>query len=242
MEENKLKQFTFYDFYADIIDNMKDDAAAGRMIKRICLYMFGDEEIGTIKDKLEKFLWSNLLDELQATKQIELAGKISKSRNSRMQHFTFPLNFYEAIELMNDEQSGQYIKAICHYMFKDEAPQGLSQPVSVYFSFAKRKLDTMKQRKYAGRKKTIPAAVSTKQNEIKTFGLTDFLAQYPNVKDDIYSSSRHIMEVIDWKLLAEKLPQSSYAECKSLYQITVHYTDIIGKLSVTKTNEKCGTI
>lgn len=36
MDENRLEKFTFYEIYATIIDEMKDEEA-GRMIKRICL-------------------------------------------------------------------------------------------------------------------------------------------------------------------------------------------------------------
>ena len=46
-----------------------------------------------------------------------MSGKQPKNLNAKMRHFTFVDTFYKAIKLMSEAESGQYVKAICEYMF-----------------------------------------------------------------------------------------------------------------------------
>ena len=262
MDENRPEKFTFYEIYATIIDGMKDEEA-GRMIRRICSYMFGNGEIEEITDKRERYLWGNIAEELRETKEKELVGKTPKTLNKRMRHFTFPNNFYEAIELMDDRQSGAYIKAICRYMFRDEEPEKLPSPVDTYYMLARRKLGAEKERKKAGRKngtvrdKEISVTKNSKpraedltekntdertqkypsfeppegmpQESKASFGQREFAELYPEIRNNLYGEGKRLAEGIDWELLAEKLPESGYAESKDLYRILKHYREIIGK-------------
>ena len=43
MEQEQLKQFTFYELYADILSGL-NDLEAGKFAKRICEYEFGNVE------------------------------------------------------------------------------------------------------------------------------------------------------------------------------------------------------
>jgi hypothetical protein len=116
MEQKQLKQFTFYDLYWDLI-KQSDDSSAGRMVRNICQYMFTDDEVTEPQDDKENFFWSNIVDLLEEDKQIELSGKQPKNLNAKMRHFTFVDTYYKAIKLMSEAESGQYVKAICEYMF-----------------------------------------------------------------------------------------------------------------------------
>ena len=152
-----------------------------------------------------------------------------------MKHFTFQENFYDALLLLDDKQSGQYIKAICGYMFEDKTLT-LKPPLDGFFALAKRKLDLSKKRRRVGSKggKTERIPVTTEQvkkaDEFAgaSIGMDGFLQRYPQVRNDIYKSSMHLTSGIDWTTLAYELPASSYRDSKSLYQILMHYDEIIG--------------
>ncbi len=148
MEHKQLTQFTFYDLYWDLI-KQSDDGAAGRLIQNICKYMFTDEQITESTDNKENYFWSNIVDVLDEDKLCELSGKIPKTLNRKMRHFTFLDTYYKAIKLMTETESGQYIKAICDYMF-DGAERKLKPPVDAYFALAKRKLSLSRTRKKIG--------------------------------------------------------------------------------------------
>lgn len=116
MEDKRLKQFTFYDLYYEALKGLPDEAA-GRMAKNICRFMFTNEEIPEPQDDRENFFWSNIKDVLEEVKRIEESGRKPKNFNEKMPHFMFMETYYKAIKLMTDAESGQYIKAICEYMF-----------------------------------------------------------------------------------------------------------------------------
>lgn len=148
MEQKQLTQFTFYDLYWDLI-RQSDDRSAGRLVRNICRYMFTDEPIDEPQDDKENYFWSNIVDMLDEDKHCELGGRISKTLNRKMRHFTFLDTYYKAIKLMTESESGQYVKAICDYMF-DGTERKLKPPVDAYFALAKRKLALARSRKKIG--------------------------------------------------------------------------------------------
>ena len=151
MEQTRqIKQFQFYDFYAEILNGLNDESA-GRIARLMCEYVFTDNTVADIKDDRERFYWGNIVDVLQESKDNELNGKQSTGLNRKMKHFTFQDNFYDAIKLLDDKQSGQYIKAMCGYMFENKMPM-LKPPTDGFFMLAKRKLDLSKTRKRNGSK------------------------------------------------------------------------------------------
>lgn len=233
-QTSQIKQFPFYDFYAEILNGLKDEEA-GRMAKRMCKYMFLQELPEEITDGKERFYWGNLVDVLKESKEDLFSGKSSTGLNRRMKHFTFQENFYDALLLLDDKQGGQYIKAICGYMFEDKPP-ALKPPLEGFFALAKRKLDLSKIRRRVGSKggKTERIPVTQKQvNEANgaTRGHLDmdgFLERHPAVRNDIYKSSLHLTTGVDWWMLDYVLPHTTYKDCKSLYQILTHYNEIVG--------------
>ena len=214
-----IKQFPFYDFYAQILCALKDEEA-GRLTKRMCEYMFSSEPLADIEDNKERFYWGNLVDVLEESKSALQSGKAPSGLNRRMKHFTFQENFYDALCLLDEKQGGQYVKAICEYMFEDKTPT-LKPPLDSFFALAKRKLDLSKMRKRNGSR-----GGTTKR--VQPLDMDGFLLRQPQVKNDIYRSSMHLTEGVNWSLLNDRLPQSVYRDSTSLYQILIHSDEIIG--------------
>ena len=218
-----IKQFPFYDFYAQILCALKDEEA-GRLTKRMCAYMFSSEPLTDIEDSKERFYWGNLVDVLEESKDALQIGKSPSGLNRRMKHFTFQENFYDALCLLDEKQGGQYVKAICEYMFEDKVPM-LKPPVDSFFALAKRKLDLSKLRKRNGSR---GGTAKHKRVPEPPLDMDGFLLRQPQVRNDIYRSSMHLTEGVNWSLLNDRLPQSVYRNCQSLYQILIHYRDIVG--------------
>ena len=164
MEEKRLKQFTFYDLYYEALKELPDEVA-GRMAKNICRFMFTNEEIPEPQDDKENFFWSSIVDVLEEDKRIESSGRQPKNLKSKMPHFTFTDTYGKALKLMSDAESGQYIKAICEYMFFG-TERKLKPPVDMYFSFAKKKLELSRKRKSSGSKGGATARVKVTDEEI----------------------------------------------------------------------------
>ena len=232
MEQKQLKQFTFYDLYWDLI-RQSDDASAGRMVRNICQYMFTNDEVTEPQDDKENFFWSNIVDLLEEDKQIELSGKQPKNLNSKMRHFTFVDTYYKAIKLMTEAESGQYVKAICEYMFNG-TERKLKSPVDACFALAKRKLELSRKRKSIG-------SVGGKQERVKItdeqveavtktacgVSFDEFMSMHPNVVNDLYASRQYLLKGIDWAWLdigMDKHPE--WKKCNSLFQLLTHYKEI----------------
>lgn len=234
MEQKQLRQFTFYDLYAELMDVLNDEER-GKLLRRMCEYMFTDGEQNELTDKKLNFLWGNIIDYLDVDKQAQSNGKAVRA-SRQMRHFTFFRNFYEAVEIMEDKQAGQYIKAIYNFALNNAEPSKLPSPVDLYFTLAKRKLELSKVRSSIGKKggKAERIPVTCEQvNDIQPKGLSSigmdgFLKNHPQVINDIYKSSMHLTVGIDWTMLSDKLSNSEYFDCKSLYKILTHYKEIVG--------------
>ena len=233
VKDNALTSFAFYDYYASILAALSDEEA-GRMAESMCAYMFTDSADLSLPTDKERYYWGNILDELRMSKESELKGRPSASQNRRMKHFTFYRNFYDALKLMDDRQSGQYVKALCDFMFNNVTPQ-LKPPVEGFFRLAEHKLILSKIRKRAGKKGGKAERVPVTAEQVKdadpmhggSIGMEGFLARRPQVKNDIYKNNIHLTQEVDWKMLAEALPYSEYKDCTSLYKILTNKDEII---------------
>lgn len=165
-----MEQFTFYELYADILQSM-DDASAGKFAKRICGYEFEDAEPADELTDKESFYWSNVWDMLKEVKETEQAGKTPKKYNLRSNRFTFYDVYYKAMKLLSDRNCGQFVKAICGYMFDDETPAFKDKSAENYFNLCKRKMDISKQRKTYGKAGGI--AKKKSKERVNTDGVYD---------------------------------------------------------------------
>ena len=235
MDKKLITQFTFFDLYAKLMDSLTDEER-GKMLRTMCVYMFTDAAQESLSDKKLKFLWGNISDCMNIDRQAQENGRTPKGLNRQMRHFTFYRNFYEAVELMDDKHAGQYIKAVYNYAFNEQEPIKLTPSVELYYTLAKRKLELSKIRSTVGRKggKTERIPVTMKDIDdaqpegLSSIGIEAFLRNHPHVKNDIYKSSLHLTEGVDWTSLDEMLSTSPYFDCTSLYKILTHQREIYG--------------
>lgn len=204
MVEKRLKQFTFYDLYYEALKGLPGEAA-GRMVENIYRFMFTNEEIPEPQDDKENFFWSNIKDVLKDVKRIEERGRKPKNLNEKMLHFMFMETYYKAIKLMTEAESGQYIKAICEYMFYG-TERKLKPPVDMYFSFAKKKLELSRKRKFSGSKGGATTRIKVTDEEIskateknRYVSFDDFMAENPKIKNDLYASGMHLLDGVNWR-------------------------------------------
>ena len=180
MENRQLTKFTFYDLYGELLEQLEDEAA-GRFATLICEYMLTDKEIIPPEDDRENYFWCNIEDILAEDKRIEKSGKIPKTLNAKMRHFTFLERYYKGMKLMKDDDRGVFIKAVCAYMFSG-VEMKLKSPVQGYFALAKKTLNLSQTRKRVGTKggtaaRRSPPKVSTGTTEQPPRMPT---GQYPN--------------------------------------------------------------
>lgn len=231
----QITKFMFYELYWSLIKNESEETA-GRLIKRICQYMFTGNKLPTLKDKKEAFIWSNIEDFLTRSKEAETSGKTLKTLNRQMRHFAFLETYYRAIDLMDDEQSGAYLKALCKYMFEGIETTELVPPADAYFALAKLKLSLSKKRSNAA-KASRKTAKKSHPNDHLTVGETDvkgtenameeerkpmtfeeFMGLHPAIKDDIYPNGRGVLKCVDWARLNEIIEtDKSLEQSHSLY-------------------------
>lgn len=196
--------------------------------------MFTNETVAEPQADKENFFWSNIVDLLEEDKQIEMCGKQPKNLNAKMKHFTFVDTYYKAIKLMSEAESGQYVKAICWYMFNG-MERKLKAPVDTYFALAKRKLELSRMRKKIGSigGKQERIKVTDKQVEMVTktecgVSFEEFMSMHPNIVNDLYNSNKRLLNGVDWGYLDMGLDKHfEYKNCDSLFRILTHYKEIV---------------
>ena len=232
--EKKLTRFTFYDMYWNVIKNAKDEEI-GRFIKAVCAFVFDDVPMAPPNTPQEDYYQSCILSELTEVKRMEAQGKIPKKYNQKMLHFAFLDVYYKAIKLMNDEDSGAYLKALCSYAFNGKQTTKLKPPVDGYFEFAKLKLELSKLRATSGKKGGKTERVKVTDEEIDSqvekneYILTfdEFMKAHPHIVNDLYQSNKHLLNgITDWMPIDVGLDYSGYKNCKSLTKILENRKEI----------------
>lgn len=234
-----MEQFTFYEWYADILQSM-DDISAGKLANCICAYEFEDREpMEQLSDK-EDFYWSNIASILKEVKETESIGKIPKKYNLQSKHFTFYKTYYKAMKLMNIKKQGIFVKAICAYMFGNEEPKFEDGTMQGYFTLCKRKLDVSKKRKASGRtggaqKKKI-CAVPLTEKAVSEFQRTetvtspkiltyeDFRNAYPDIQGSLFGSAERYKTELDWGDVATKYDaDEELKNVRNIFQLLRRY-------------------
>ena len=234
MEQKQLKQFTFYDLYADILNGL-NDVDAGKFAKRICEYEFENAEPNDIMTDKEIFYWSNISDMLAEVKEIEMQGKMPKKYNLRAKHFTFYDTYFNAMKLLNDRQCGIFVKAICEYMFGGVTPNFNDKTMQGYFKLCKRKMDISKQRKSVGtsggnaKKKPKKETEAEKiPAEIMTY--EQFRQKYTDIQGELYGSAERYKTTLDWLDVATKVETDIDLQSEAnIYRLTQKYVQRYGE-------------
>ena len=56
----------------------------------------------------------------------------------------------------------------------------------------------------------------------------EFMRLHPNVQNDLYASRLYLLNDVDWARLDKGLDRRpEYKKCNSLYQLLVHYKEIV---------------
>lgn len=231
MEQTQLKQFTFYELYADILNGL-NDVDAGKFAKRICEYEFENAEPKDAMTDKEVFYWSNISDMLAEVKEIEMRGKIPKKFNLRAKHFTYYETYYNAMKLLNDRQSGVFVKAICKYMFNAIMPAFNDKTMQGYFNLCKRKMDISKQRKSVGTSGGSAKKKPKKQTETTTETMTyaEFRQKYSEIQGELYGSAERYKTALDWAEVAAKLETDIDLQNETnIYRLTQKYVQKYGE-------------
>lgn len=223
---NKLKTFIFYDEYLDALNTLSDEKA-GRMIKRICKFIYTDEPLEQLIEADEKYAWSCIEELLTADKEFEANGTVPRALMRNRKYFYFQENFYLALDLMTDSECASYIKSICAFMFLGEDKPKLKPPVDAYFNIAKRKLELSKVRKTAGSKggktkKTVNAS-PTESEPITIEKLKTEFNLYGNL-----SENNPILQGVDLKKLREFILNNSDVKTQSTYRIVEKFRQANG--------------
>lgn len=227
MEQEQLKQFTFYELYADILNGL-NDVDAGKFAKIICGYEFENAEPNDAMTDKEVFYWSNISDMLAEVKEIEMQGKIPKKYNLRAKHFTFYETYYNAMKLLNDRQSGVFVKAICEYMFNGLMPTFNDKTMQGYFNLCKRKMDISKQRKSVGTSGGNAKKKPKRQTETLTYD--EFKQKYPVIQGELYGSAERYKTALDWAEVAEKMETDiDLRNETNIYRLTQKYVQKYGE-------------
>ena len=198
------KQFNFYKTYADVIGEFTN-TEAGSFIKKLCKFIFLDEELKEdAKDKVTSILIllsATLLDEKNGTSTTRSKGK----------YFTFKSVYANIFYSLNDNNAGILIKAVCNYMFGvgDIKTEDLSK-VSGYFNLLKSELIKSKRKSQSGSK--------------EKFTLEKIYADFPNIRNPLARSS-NLFRGVKLKDVYEFINAHPEEQTRDMYRVMCNFLD-----------------
>lgn len=99
-----------------------------------------------------------------------------KEKEMKENYFKFRESFAKSISLMNDKEAGEFVKALCEYVFEGKIVPTNNKKLRSKFQLAKITLDAEKRDKENGRKGGIKSAEKRKLESSNVE-----IAIYPNV-------------------------------------------------------------
>lgn len=198
------KQFNFYKTYADVIGEFTN-SEAGSFIKKLCKYMFLDEQLkDNAKDKVTSILIllsATLSEEKSSTCTIRSKGK----------YFTFKSVYANVFYSLKDNETGILIKAVCNYMFSigDIKHEDLNK-ISGYYNLLKSELIKSKRKSQSGSK--------------EKFTLERIYANFPTIRRPLARSSNLFKEV-KMKDLYHFISTHPEQQPREMYDIMCDYLD-----------------
>lgn len=198
------KQFNFYKTYADVIGEFTN-TEAGSFIKKLCKYMFLEEQLNAeAKDKVTSIL-------------ILLSDGLTEEKNgtcttrSKGKHFAFKSVYANVFYSLSDNNAGILIKAVCNYMFggEDIKPEELSK-VSGYYNLLKSELIKSKRRAESGSK--------------ERFTLEKIYADFPHIRIPLARSS-NLFRGVKMKDVYEFINTHPEEQTCDMYRIMCDYLD-----------------
>lgn len=139
------------------------------------------------------------------------------------------------MKLLNDRQSGMFVKAICEYMFGGVMPNFNDKTMQGYFNLCKRKMDISKQRKSVGTSGGNAKKKPRKKTEeekilIETMTYEEFRRKYPEIQGELYGSAERYKTALDWADVASKLETDMDLQAETnIYRLTQKYVQRYGE-------------
>ena len=198
------RQFNFYKTYADVIGEFTN-TEAGSFIKKLCRFMFLDEELNAeAKDKVTSILI--LLSAILSEEKNETCTTRSKGK-----YFTFKSVYANVFYSLNDNNAGILIKAVCNYMFgiRDINPKDLSK-VSGYYNLLKSELIKSKRKSQSGSK--------------ERFTLEKIYADFPTIRRPLARNSS-LFAGVKMKDLYRFISTHPEEQSLEMYNIMCDYLD-----------------
>ena len=127
------------------------DAEIACMLRQICEYMFEGKDNRFDEQKFN-VIWADLKDILSLQRQEMLCGKKASKYDRLWRHFAFKKSYYDKLKLMNLNDGGAYIKAICEQAFEGKIAKDLPPQAEKFYTLARLTLDVSLERKKAGSK------------------------------------------------------------------------------------------
>ena len=97
-------------------------------------------------------IWADLKGILSLQRHEKLDGKKASKYDRLWRHFAFKKSYFDKLKLMNLNDGGAYIKAICGQAFEGKIAKDLPPQAEKFYSLARLTLDLSLERKKAGSK------------------------------------------------------------------------------------------
>lgn len=198
-------------------DESNEDIAC--MLHHICEYMFEGKDNRFDEQKFN-VIWTDLKDILSLQRQEMLRGKKASKHNRLWRHFAFKKSYFDKLKLMNLNDGGAYIKAICEQAFEGKIAKDLPPQAEKFYTLARLTLDVSLERKKAGSKggKTKAKSKPIKRtiDDIKALGCTGNL-----------NSENPILEGVDFNKLYDFVKAHKDLQILSLYKAVESYKNAV---------------
>lgn len=195
------------------------DADIACMLRQICEYMFEGKDNRFDEQKFN-VIWADLKDILSLQRQEMICGKKASKYDRLWRHFAFKKSYYDKLKLMNLNDSGAYIKAICEQAFEGKIAKDLPQQAEKFYTLARLTLDVSLERKKAGSKggkaKAKSKPIKRTIDDLKALGCTGDL-----------SAENPILEGVDLNKLYDYIKDHKDLQNLSLYKAVESYKNAV---------------
>ena len=198
-------------------DESNEDIAC--MLHHICEYMFEGKDNRFDEQKFN-VIWTDLKDILSLQRQEMLRGKKASKHNRLWRHFAFKKSYYDKLKLMNLNDGGAYIKAICEQAFEGKIAKDLPPQAEKFYTLARLTLDVSLERKKAGSKggksKAKSKPIKRTIEDLKALGCTGNL-----------SAENPLLEGVDLNKLYDYIKAHKDLQNLSLYKAVECYKNAV---------------
>lgn len=189
------------------------------MLHHICEYMFEGKDNRFDEQKFN-VIWTDLKDILSLQRQEMLRGKKASKHNRLWRHFAFKKSYFDKLKLMNLNDGGAYIKAICEQAFEGKIAKDLPPQAEKFYTLARLTLDVSLERKKAGSKggksKAKSKPIKRTIEDLKALGCTGNL-----------SAENPLLEGVDLNKLYDYIKAHKDLQNLSLYKAVECYKNAV---------------